>query len=218
MLHLDAMTLMWIQIATGFTGAFTLMHFFRSLMRKLGWVLELKVFFSPKGGCQEAVVQEINKARHEILVQAYSFTSQPITLALVEAKKRGLSVDILLDHSNEKETYSDLKVFLEHGLDPRIDHEHAIAHNKIILIDKRTIITGSFNFTNQAEHENAENLLIIKGHPDLPGLYRANFLHHKSHCKPAQVQAGAEQKDRRPHTVPMPAATAAAAAPHKAAA
>lgn len=207
----DAMTLMWIQIATGFTGALTLVHLFRTLMRKLGWVLDIKVFFSPKGGCQEAIVQEIQKARREILVQAYSFTADPITLALVEAKKRGVQVDILLDHSNEKESYSDLKIFLEHGLDPRIDHEHAIAHNKIILIDKRTIITGSYNFTNQAEHENAENVIVIKGHPDLPGLFRANFLQHKSHCKPAEIKAA--DKDRRGHTVPMPAA-----APHKAAA
>jgi phosphatidylserine/phosphatidylglycerophosphate/cardiolipin synthase-like enzyme len=205
----DAMTLMWIQVATGFTGALTLMYLFRSLLRKLGWMLDVKVYFSPKGGCQEAIVKEINKARREVLVQAYSFTADPITSALVEAKKRGVQVDILLDHSNEKESFSDLKIFLEHGLDPRIDHDHAIAHNKIILIDKRTLITGSYNFTNQAEHENAENLIVIKGHPDLPGLYRANFLQHKAHCKPAQAPP---EKPAKPHVVPMPAATAPKAA------
>jgi len=195
----DAWTLMWIQIATGFTGALTLVHLFRALLRKFGWVLHIDVLFSPKGGCQDAVVREIQKARREILVQAYSFTSDPITMALVEAKKRGVQVDVLLDHSNEKERYSDLHIFLEHGLDPRIDHDHAIAHNKIMLIDKRTIITGSFNFTNQAEHENAENLLIIKGHPDLPGIYRANFLQHKAHCKPAVIQPGAQKDSRHGH-------------------
>jgi phosphatidylserine/phosphatidylglycerophosphate/cardiolipin synthase-like enzyme len=203
---LDAWTLMWIQIATGFTGALTLRHFGRVLLRKLGWVLHLQVFFSPKGGCGDAVLREIARARREILVQAYSFTSEPITMALVEAKKRGVHVDILLDHSNEKERYSDLKIFMEQGLDPHVDHNHPIAHNKIILIDKKTIITGSYNFTNQAEHDNAENLLIIKGHPDLPGMYRANFLQHKAHSKPAQLQAGEAPKDRHAHagTVAMP--------------
>ena len=50
-------------------------------------ILHLGVYFSPKGGCLEAVVAEINKARREILVQAYSFTAKQISDALVEAKK-----------------------------------------------------------------------------------------------------------------------------------
>ena len=144
---------------------------------------------------------------------AYSFTADPLTFALIEAKKRGVHVDILLDHSNETERHSDLHIFLEHGLDPRVDAEHAIAHNKVILIDQKTLITGSYNFTNQAEHENAENLLIIKGHPDLPSLYRATFLQHKAHCRPATLKPG-EAKDRFHHG---PAATPTGA-PHKAAA
>jgi phosphatidylserine/phosphatidylglycerophosphate/cardiolipin synthase-like enzyme len=192
---LDPMTLMWIQVATGFMGAFTLLHVWRGLLRKLGMILDIKVFYSPKGGCQDAIVNELKKARREILVMAYSFTADPITLGLVDAKKRGVTVDILLDHSNEKESYSDLHIFMEHGLDPRIDADHAIAHNKIIIIDKRIVITGSFNFTNQAEHENAENLLIIKGHAELPALYRDNFFKHKAHCKPAQVKQP-DGKDR----------------------
>src|SRR5207249_2302972 len=137
----------------------------------------------------------LNKARREVLVMAYSFTADPLTFALVEAKKRGVTVDILLDHSNEKESYSDLHIFLEHGLDPRIDANHAIAHNKIIIIDGRIVITGSYNFTNQAEHENAENLLVIRGHATLTALYRDNFFKHKSHCKKAQLRE-VETKDR----------------------
>ena len=56
--------------------------------------------------------------------------------------------------------------------------------------------TGSFNFTHQAESENAENLLILKGHADLIQRYRDNFFHHKAHCKPAQIREG-EAKNRR---------------------
>ena len=191
----DPMTLMWIQVGTGFTGALTFLFAWRWLMRKLGMILDIQVYYSPKGGCQEAVVREVSRARREILVMAYSFTNDAITNALVEAKKRGLHVDILLDHSNEKERYTELNVFLQHGLDPHIDADHPIAHNKIIIIDKRTIITGSFNFTNQAEHENAENLLIIRGHAELPRHYRDNFFKHKAHCKKAQPRE-VETKDR----------------------
>jgi phosphatidylserine/phosphatidylglycerophosphate/cardiolipin synthase-like enzyme len=191
---LDPMTLMWIQIGTGFSGALTLVFVFRLLGKFLGMILNMNVYFSPRGGCQDAVVQELQKARQEILVQAYSFTADPLTFALVDAKKRGVQVVILLDRSNEAERYSDLRIFLEQGLDPLIDAEHAIAHNKVIIIDKKVVVTGSYNFTNQAEGENAENLLIIKGNNELVQKYRENFLQHKTHCKPAQLK---EAKDTR---------------------
>jgi phosphatidylserine/phosphatidylglycerophosphate/cardiolipin synthase-like enzyme len=193
---LDTDFLMWLQVATGFYGALTLIYGLRWLGRKLGRVMVTQVHFSPKGGCQEALVQELHKARHEILVQAYSFTSDALTNALVEAKKRGVKVEILLDRSNEVEKYSELHVLLQQGLDPLIDAQHPIAHNKIMIIDQKVVATGSFNFTHQAEGENAENLLIFKGHAELTKRYRENFFHHQSHCKPAQMRE-AEAKGRR---------------------
>ena len=180
--------LMWLLLATGFMGAMTLVFAVRWLARKLGFVSVHASHFSPKGGCQDAVVREIQKARREILVQAYSFTSEPICKALIEAKKRGVQVEILLDHSNEKEQHTDLHLFVEKGLAPLVDAQHAIAHNKVMIIDRWTLLTGSFNFTNQAEHENAENLLIIKGHGELVTLYRNNFFAHKGHCRAPQAK------------------------------
>jgi len=188
--------LMWIQIATGFFGALTLVHGARWMGRKLGRVQETRVHFSPKGGCQDALVQELRKARREILVQAYSFTADPLTFALVDAKKRGVKVEILLDRSNEVEKYSDLHILLEQGLDVLIDADHAIAHNKVMIIDQAIVVTGSFNFTNQAESENAENLLIVKGHGEMVRRFRDNFFQHRAHCKPARMREG-EAKNRR---------------------
>jgi phosphatidylserine/phosphatidylglycerophosphate/cardiolipin synthase-like enzyme len=184
--------MLWIEIASGFTGALTLVFLWRAARRKFGMMPMHSAHFSPKGGCQQAVVAELMKARREVLVQAYSFTADPITYALVEAKKRGVHVDVLLDKSNEVERYSDLHIFLDQGLHPLIDAHHAIAHNKVMIIDQKVLITGSYNFTNQAEDENAENLLIIKGHPELVARYRQNFLAHKGHCKPAQLKAAAD--------------------------
>jgi phosphatidylserine/phosphatidylglycerophosphate/cardiolipin synthase-like enzyme len=60
-----------------------------------------------------------------------------------------------------------------------IDAQHAIAHNKIIIIDKETVITGSFNFTAAAD-KNAENVIIIRS-KDLAALYVDNYLKHKQH-------------------------------------
>src|SRR5262249_3515774 len=133
------------------------------------------VHFSPRGGCTDQVIAELTRARREILVLAYGFTSRPIAQALVAARKRGVRVEIILDHSNETEEYSDLPYLLSEGLEPLIDSHHPIAHNKVMVIDRRTVITGSFNFTHQAENENAENLLILSHYRDLVDAYRQNF-------------------------------------------
>ena len=57
-------------------------------------------------------------------------------------------------------------------IETQIDDQHAIAHNKMMIIDNATIITGSFNFTKAAEERNAENLLVLKDAPDLVILYK----------------------------------------------
>ena len=139
--------------------------------------------FSPKGGCTEAVVAHVSGARFEVLVQAYSFTSKEIANALIAAVGRGVKVMVLLDKSNERETHTELGDLTAHGLEVLVDSCHAIAHNKVIVVDGRTVLTGSFNFTNQAEHENAENLLILQNHHDLAEKYRTNFHHHREHCQ-----------------------------------
>ena len=185
----------WWLMATGFTGGLTLVFVVRRV--HAWWVkpLALAVHFSPKGGCTEAVVRELAHARQEILVQAYSFTSKAIAQALADARHRGVRVEILLDRSNEQEMHTELGDLLGQGLKPLIDAHHAIAHNKVILIDQHTLITGSFNFTHAAETDNAENLVVIKGQPELVGIYCKNFALHKAHSQPpAKVVPAAPRK------------------------
>jgi phosphatidylserine/phosphatidylglycerophosphate/cardiolipin synthase-like enzyme len=141
----------------------------------------LAVYFSPKGGCTEAVVDALGKAKQTVLVQAYSFTSAPIAKALVDAHKRGVKVTVVLDKCQETEKYSSATFVANAGIPVFIDDKHRIAHNKIILIDETTIITGSFNFTKAAEENNAENLLIIEGKPRLMAAYQKNFKEHREH-------------------------------------
>jgi phosphatidylserine/phosphatidylglycerophosphate/cardiolipin synthase-like enzyme len=152
----------------------------------------LEVCFSPHGGCTETVVRELNGARSEVLIQAYSFTSAPIAKAIVEARKRGVKVEAVLDKSNRTDRYSAATFLKDQGCDVLIDATHAIAHNKIMIIDEKTIITGSFNFTKKAEESNAENLLIIRGNPKLTQKYLANFHEHEKHSEP---YTGLEKND-----------------------
>ncbi len=69
------------------------------------------------------------------------------------------------------------------GIPTYIDDRHAIAHNKIMILDRSTLITGSFNFTKAAEEKNAENLLVIKGNKILVDRYIRNFVGHKEHSE-----------------------------------
>jgi len=140
------------------------------------------VCFSPHGGCTEAIVDQIDNAKSEILIQAYSFTSTPIAKALVNAHKRGIHVEIILDKSNRSKKYSAGDFTAHMGVTTYIDSKHAIAHNKIMIIDKETVITGSFNFTKAAEEKNAENLLVIRN-KKLAETYIDNWNKHKEHSE-----------------------------------
>jgi phosphatidylserine/phosphatidylglycerophosphate/cardiolipin synthase-like enzyme len=142
------------------------------------------VYFSPNGGATDAITREIGKARQEVLVQAYSFTSKPISKALLDAHKRGIKVVAVLDKSQRTQNYSGATVLANAGIPVYIDSQHAIAHNKIIIIDRRTLITGSFNFTKADEEKNAENLLVITGNQPLVDRYLRNFEEHKAHSEP----------------------------------
>ena len=148
------------------------------LAQQLG---NVEVYFSPRGGATDAIVREIEAAKRHVKVQAYSFTSAPIAKALTDAHARGIRVTAVLDKSQRSERYSSATFLHNHGVPVLIDEKHAIAHNKIILIDDDTIITGSFNFSKAAEERNAENLLIIKDQPALMRVYQDNFRSHVEH-------------------------------------
>jgi phosphatidylserine/phosphatidylglycerophosphate/cardiolipin synthase-like enzyme len=142
----------------------------------------IRVYFSPNGGCTDAILSEINQAKTEILLQAYSFTSKPIAQALIRAHQRGVKISAVLDKSNRTQKYSAATFLKNLGIPVFIDDQHAIAHNKIMIIDNRVVITGSFNFSMAAENKNAENLLILDDLPDLTRAYQENFQKHLSHA------------------------------------
>jgi phosphatidylserine/phosphatidylglycerophosphate/cardiolipin synthase-like enzyme len=143
----------------------------------------VQVYFSPNGGCTDAIIKQIDNAKSEILVQAYSFTSTPIAKSLLESHKRGIRVEVILDKSQKCQNYSSATFLANSRIPTFIDSIHAIAHNKVIVIDKNTVITGSFNFTKSAESKNAENLLIIKS-DEIAKIYIDNWNNHKDHSDP----------------------------------
>jgi len=146
------------------------------------------VFFSPNGGCTQAIEDALGASKSSVLVQAYSFTSSPIAKALVEAHKRHVDVQVILDKSQRTERYSGATFLSNEGIPVFIDAVHNIAHNKVMIIDGKTVITGSFNFTKNAEEGNAENLLVISNALELAQRYTANWKEHLGHSEPYRAR------------------------------
>ena len=124
---------------------------------------KLDVCFTPPSGCSEKIIEEINNSKASIYVQAYGFTSKKIADSLIKAHLRGVKVQVILDRSNmSKKGYSKLMDLKEAGVDISLDIVPGIAHNKVMIIDEKKVITGSFNFTEAADKRNSENVIIIE--------------------------------------------------------
>jgi phosphatidylserine/phosphatidylglycerophosphate/cardiolipin synthase-like enzyme len=155
----------------------------------------ISVFFSPNGGAGAAVVAVINSARSTLDVEAYLLSTKDIIAPIAKAQQRGVKVRVVMDANNAGDQYSGATYLSNAGVPVFLDSEHKEAHNKVMLIDGKTIVTGSFNFTRAADEQNAENLLVIDGKPRLFAAYKKNFESHLKHSKPYERSSGS----REPH-------------------
>ena len=88
----------------------------------------------------------------------------------------------ILDASNRTKNYSAADFLTHEGVETYVDSMHAIAHNKIMIIDGTTVLTGSFNFTKAADQKNTENLLVIRD-DKVVAKYEANWQAHFRHSE-----------------------------------
>lgn len=126
------------------------------------------VCFRPNdsAGCVQHIVAAINSAKTEIRVQAYNFTTIAILSALADAKKRGVDVEVILDKTNAPASgaqgrYTGATYMVNSDVPTYIDRKPQIAHNKLIIIDQHLVVGGSYNYSNNAEAHNAENVTFM---------------------------------------------------------
>lgn len=159
----------------------SLVHTWQSRTQSVPATPEIEVGFSPEGSAEALVIKAIAAARKSIRVLAYSFTSQPIAQALLAARKRGVDVQVVVDKSQRTEKYTSATFLANSGIPVRVDSQHAIAHNKILVIDGQHVETGSFNYTAAAAKKNAENAIVIWNNPGLAKVYAENWQKHWQH-------------------------------------
>jgi len=149
----------------------------------------VQVAFTPGDNGTALIVQAVENARKQVLVQAYSFTSRDIAQALIEARRRGLDVQLIADPKQADNNKNGMVAYVAGaGVPTFFDEEHDSAHNKVMVIDAESanpvVITGSFNFSRAAQHKNAENLLLFRGNPQLAAAYLRNWRKHREHAVP----------------------------------
>lgn len=107
------------------------------------------------------VLSAINSSKQSIDVLAYSFTSKPIAEALIAAKKRGVTVQIVADANQNSKSYSAVNTTANAGISTRLNGNYQDFHNKVMIIDNQCVELGSFNYSASAANKNAENALVI---------------------------------------------------------
>lgn len=120
-----------------------------------------KVEFSPSVSTTKLIIDTINSADKSIYVAAYCLTSTPIADNLIKAHLRGIDVKVILDKTQAAHRSSKYYYLLSNSVPVRINNKYKAMHNKFMVIDNAIVETGSFNYTDNAEQNNAENILII---------------------------------------------------------
>jgi phosphatidylserine/phosphatidylglycerophosphate/cardiolipin synthase-like enzyme len=149
----------------------------------------LQAAFTPWDDVEGLIVDSIDSAKKQVLVQAYLLTSKKIANALIAAHRRAIDVRVLVDAEQlVKGESSKVPELINAGIPVWLEKKYQNAHNKVIVIDPMTadaiVITGSFNFTWAAQHKNAENILIARSNPTLATRYAMNWERHQHDALP----------------------------------
>lgn len=136
---------------------------------------DVEVGFSPGMTANQIVITAIEEAETSIDIAAYSFTNKPISLALVDAQNRGVNVRVLADKKSNGGKYTAVTYLVNHRVPVRLNDKYAIMHNKFMIVDGRSVETGSFNYTQSAVSRNAENVIYFRNRPDIAEKYIREF-------------------------------------------
>ncbi|WP_182057560.1 phospholipase D family protein [Pantoea sp. ME81] len=129
--------------------------------------------FSPEGGAGALVLGIIDRAKSDIRLAGYSFTSPEVAAALIRARMRGVDVRVVLDEkaNQNRSSRAAINLLTARDIPVRLNGRYAAMHDKFIVADGRTVETGSYNYTRAAARRNSENALLIENMPELASRY-----------------------------------------------
>lgn len=142
---------------------------------KLSEETEVVTYFSPASDTISPLLKEINSAEKSIHFMAFSFTHDALGNAMRDRFASGIEVRGVFEGRQTDNPYSEYKAMKAAGLSVVLDKNRGAMHHKVIVVDEETVITGSYNFSKNAEKNNSENLLIIKSNREIAAAYLAEF-------------------------------------------
>ncbi|MFK7802747.1 MAG: phospholipase D-like domain-containing protein [Anaerolineae bacterium] len=126
--------------------------------------VEIENYFAAEDELAPIIGRVIARADEEILFMAFSFTSDDIGEQLMERGEAGLSIRGVFETTGATSRYSYYNELLAAELpniDVRRDGNPRIMHHKVFILDRKTVVFGSYNFTGNANDSNDENILIV---------------------------------------------------------
>jgi phosphatidylserine/phosphatidylglycerophosphate/cardiolipin synthase-like enzyme len=124
--------------------------------------IQVETYFSPDDGTANRLLELAASAESSISFLAFSFTSDPLAQVLLERSAAGVTVAGVFEQSQVTSNIgSEYQRLLDANLDVRLDSNPRNMHHKVLMIDERIVVFGSYNFSNNAETRNDENTIIL---------------------------------------------------------
>lgn len=172
--HAQAVTPMTAPLA-GIVAAFK--HQDATAINTAPSAAQIETAFSPDGGSEALVIKVIQSARQTIRLSAYSFTSSVVVRALIDAKRRGVEIAVVVDHKNNisddrsGKARAALNLLVNADIATRTISRYPIHHDKFIIADGLHVETGSYNYSEAAARRNSENVLVVWNNPQVAASY-----------------------------------------------
>jgi mitochondrial cardiolipin hydrolase len=117
--------------------------------------------FSPGNDCLKTLLFYLNNAKEMIQVCVFTISDDRIAEKLIELHEKKMPIQIITDDEKIYDKGSDIERLKKTGVQIKTDlSKESHMHNKFALIDRKILITGSFNWTRQASKLNYENILV----------------------------------------------------------
>jgi phosphatidylserine/phosphatidylglycerophosphate/cardiolipin synthase-like enzyme len=136
---------------------------------------QLEVYFTPEDDFEARLIQLVGEAQSSIYFLAFSFTSDPIAGALIDAAARGVDVIGVFETKQASGTGGEFFRLADFGLGVELDGNPRNMHHKVFIIDGGIVVTGSYNFTASAAERNDENVLVFHN-PEIALLFFNEFI------------------------------------------
>ncbi len=122
---------------------------------------EVETYFSPGSECKSAIIKSISQAQKSLDICVFTISDNEISNKIIEAHRRKVTVRIISDNEKLLDKGSDIQMLSDAGIPVKIDNTSNHMHHKFVIIDNKSVLTGSYNWTRSAELYNHENVIVI---------------------------------------------------------